>query len=470
MSAKYNHEIGYESLLSDFKRYQKQSPRGVSLKRNRNTINLQFKIGDATRKPYGCNCTFTLDGMVSALSKAHKVNEALKTIKSESEFWEWYNKEIKEIGKIENDLLTFRNAIALIEDDFWARPDRRGRKRDKNNPSDLSSWNDAYKRFYKHLPQDKTVNLKDIQITLGRWRRGTKSYKSAVSVFKKLARVANQNSILESLHKLDVAQTEFRELQSATLEDFLEWRDRVLGITVELHPNADLDTRKAWLWAFSIQVVYGLRIHEVFAIQNLDKPFTTKDNVMIPALSNPSNTNNLIVIGEQTNIGTTTKTSYRIARPLLPSKYPDLLERLEIKSCLLPNNKPESITPERINSFYSDTARYRLMRWNAPFTQTHALRHLANLNGMQAGISLEVRAQSLGHTPTMNDTIYKKRQHTKTTIDILLDSNKQAINFTSGLLEAKQILKKYPNSEVTVVELISKIYQKSESEIEELLS
>ncbi len=89
---------------------------------------------------------------------------------------------------------------------------------------------------------------------------------------------------------------------------------------------------------------------------------------------------------------------------------------------------------------------------------------------MQAGISLEVRAQSLGHTPTMNDTTDKKRQHTKTTIDILLDSNKQAIDFTSGLLEAKQIIKKYPSSEVTVVELISKIYQKSESEIEELLS
>ncbi len=89
---------------------------------------------------------------------------------------------------------------------------------------------------------------------------------------------------------------------------------------------------------------------------------------------------------------------------------------------------------------------------------------------MQAGISLEVRAQSLGHTPTMNDTTDKKRQHTKTTIHILLDSNKQAIDFTSGLLEAKQIIKKYPSSEVTVVELISKIYQKSESEIEELLS
>ncbi len=52
---------------------------GVSIRRNRNTINLQFKIGDSLRKQYGCNCTFTLDGMVSALSKAQKVSEALKS-------------------------------------------------------------------------------------------------------------------------------------------------------------------------------------------------------------------------------------------------------------------------------------------------------------------------------------------------------------------------------------------------------
>ena len=82
--------------------------------------------------------------MVSALSKAHKVSEALKSFTSESEFWEWYDKEIKEVGKIENDLLTFRDVIALVEDDFWSRNDRRKQKRDENNPSDLSSWNDTY--------------------------------------------------------------------------------------------------------------------------------------------------------------------------------------------------------------------------------------------------------------------------------------------------------------------------------------
>jgi hypothetical protein len=470
MGKNYNHEIGYETLLADFKRYQKQSPKGVSLRRTGNNIYLKFKVGNKTRKDYGCNCSFTLDGMVSALSKARKVADALKSLKSESEFWEWYNYEIKDIGKIENDLLTFRDAIALIETDFWERHDRRKQKRDKNNPSDLSSWNEVYYRFYKHLPQNKAVNLKNIQQTLERWNKGTKSYKSAVSVFKKLARVANKESITEALDKLDVTQTEFNELQSATLDDFLKWRDRVLGITTKLHPNSDLDVRKAWLWVFSIQAVYGLRIHEVFAIQNLDKPFTTKDKVPIPALNDANNKDNLLVIGKKTQIGTKTKTHYRLARPLLPNNYLDLIERLEIKNPLLPSNKPIGDNPNTIRKFYTRKARTRLLGWNAPFTQTHSLRHLANLNGMQSGISSEVRAQSLGHTVAMNDSTYKKRQHTKTTIDILLNSNKQAIDFTSGLLEAKQIIKKYPNSEVAIVELISKIYQKSETEIENLLS
>ena len=75
MSKNYNHEIGYESLLADFKRYKNQTPRGITLVKVSNNIYLQFKIGDKPRSKYGCNCTFSLDGMVSALSKAHKVSE-----------------------------------------------------------------------------------------------------------------------------------------------------------------------------------------------------------------------------------------------------------------------------------------------------------------------------------------------------------------------------------------------------------
>jgi hypothetical protein len=78
------------------------------------------------------------------------------------------------------------------------------------------------------------------------------------------------------------------------------------------------------------------------------------------------------------------------------------------------------------NGFYGNMARKYLKRWKAPFTQTHADRHLGNLLGLQAGISVEVRAASMGHSVIMNETIYKKRQGIQTQIDVLTQSNKQA--------------------------------------------
>jgi hypothetical protein len=88
---------------------------------------------------------------------------------------------------------------------------------------------------------------------------------------------------------------------------------------------------------------------------------------------------------------------------------------------------------------------------------------------MQAGIPLEVRAQSLGHTPAMNDSTYKKRQSTQTTLDLLFKSNTQAIDFVSGLNEAKRLVADYPDSKQVIAKLIAKIYGKNSDEIIDLL-
>jgi len=275
--------------------------------------------------------------------------------------------------------------------------------------------------------------------------------------------------VLNELDKLDVSQTKYKELTSITLKDFLVWRDETLGVTKTLHKNTRLEIRQAWLWVFSMQVVYGLRIHEVFAIANLTTEYITKDGVSIPPLSSPENTDNLIVVTGETELGTTTKTGYRIARPIVPPKYADLIHRLEIKHPLVPGNKPESNSPDTIRKFYGNKATEQLRRWNAPSTETHAIRHLANVNGMQAGIPLEVRAQSLGHTPAMNDSVYKKRQGTQTTIDLLLNSNQDAIDFVTALSSIKKLLKDRPDDKQLTSEILSIIYQKRREEIEELL-
>ena len=472
MGKNYNHEIGYETLLADFKRYQKQSPRGVSLRRTGNNIYLKFKVGNKTRKDYGCNCSFTLDGMVSALSKARKVAEALKSFTSESEFWEWYNYEIKDIGKIENDLLTFKDAIAVVENDFWNRRDRRKRKRIKGHPSDEATYKRTYGDFYAMLPQDKAINLKDIEKVLTRWKQGSKQFKEAMSAFRKLASFNGFDSIYKKLKRINSTQTDFREKQEIDLEGFMEWRDKVLGISVELSPRCNLDTRKAWLWVLGMQIFYGLRISEVFAIKNLDKPIKNDRGKIIiyPYNDTEHNPYRLIYVDDKTILGTTTKTGYRPVKPMESNKYPNLYFDWDLQNPKLPDISPKKDSkPETIAGFYHRATRVRLTKWNAPFTQTHADRRLGNLLGIQSGLTDTVLAKNLGHTTGTNRKHYQSGT-IQTQIDVLTQSNKQAIDFTSGLLEAKQIIKKYPNSEVAIIELVSKIYQKSETEIENLLS
>ncbi|WP_319418915.1 hypothetical protein [Pleurocapsa sp. FMAR1] len=367
MSKDYTGEIGYESLLADFGRYQKQTPRGVGMTRKGQNIYLQFKTTNAARKPYACNCTFTLDGMVDALKKSNKVAEALKDLSSESEFWQWYEKEIKQESQLANDRLTFEEAIKKVEDDFWSRPDRRKKKRSRNNPSHIQSWKVTYGNYYRHLPLNEIISLQKIEKVISKWKKGTKLYGEAVSAMRKLTRFNKQKSILLVLEELDTVQTDFTELQTIDLEQFIEWKDRTEGITSTLHKNSRIDVRKAWLWVFSTQIVYALRISEVFAIKNLFEPYVTKDGVLsIPALNDASNTDNLIYIGEETAIGTTVKTGSRLARPQIPPKYPNLIDKLSIKTPLLPVNKPESKNTSTLTKFYAKEARKKLVKWGSP--------------------------------------------------------------------------------------------------------
>ena len=257
--------------------------------------------------------------------------------------------------------------IAVVENEFWSRKDRRGNKRVKGHPSHEESYKDTYGQFYKYLPQDKVINLKDIQIVLNRWQQGTKSYKHAMSAYRALVRKNGYDSIYKELKKIDSKQTEFRECQTITLEEFMTWRDRVLGITTELHPCVNLDTRKAWLWVFSMQIVYGLRIAEVFAIKNLDKPvYESKGKLIVyPYNDTVNNPHRLIYLAKETNLGTTIKTGERLARPMIPPKYPNLYFDWDLHNPKLPTNKPkESSGTKNLREFHCKTARKYLVKWN----------------------------------------------------------------------------------------------------------
>lgn len=65
----------------------------------------------------------------------------------------------------------------------------------------------------------------------------------------------------------------------------------------------------------------------------------------------------------------------------------------------------------------------------------------------------------------MNDQVYKKRQTTRTTIDLLTQSNHQALPLETAIAIAKQL----GCTDKKSVALLSSIYNLSEDEISKLL-
>jgi integrase len=461
--------IGFERLLALFKDVQKQTPSGVGLKRETKPygtyILLQFKVG-SKRVAKACGCTFTQLGMVEALQKANKVAEALSTFSTETEFWNWYDQTILAKNTIQNDLVSFKQAIEIAESYFWNSIRKNG-VRDRSNPSHQSCWYDAYGRFYKNLPLDKVFNTTDILQVVNSKEKGTKNFKMCVRAMKKLAQLNNQENSYRELEKINATQVKFKQdLQNVSLDDFLQMREQILDVPAN-DKRYRIESRKSWLFVFSMQVIYGLRISEVFAVRNIDQSFITKDGIVIPSLNDPTNKDMVVVVGNETLLGTTTKTGYRLSIPLVPPTHNDLINKLEIKSGQLPKLTLNSDNPVSARHKYTKTARNNLMTWlKGKFTQTHALRHLSNLHGIMSGVSLEKRAMSLGHSPAMNDSTYKRRRTTQTTLDLLTNFTHQTIPLASAINVAKQL----EFTDTKSVTLISSIYNIPEGEIVKLLN
>lgn len=467
LSTSTDYLIGYERILDYFKQAQKECPKAVGLKKDSKAsgsyITLQFKLGNKQVNKT-CGCYLTMQGITESLKKAHLVATALESLRTESHFLAWYDDTILEKNIIKNDLMTFGEAVTKVEKEYWDGHTKRRQQRDKNNASHQYSWRCVYGHYFKLLPQSTVVNLADILLAVNSKQKGTKCFKNCLCAMRKLAETIGNSDILSCLKEIDGTQTHFREdLQSISVDEFLKFHEEILVVSGDKRYN--LESRKRWLWVFSMQLVYGFRVHEVFAIQNLDEPFKTKDGIMIPALSELSNTKMIAVVGEKTRLETTTKTGYRLCVPMLPPTHPDLIECLGIKLGKLPDIKLTSSNSKTISGAYNDRAWATLKRWNKGFTQSHALRHLANLNGQMAGMSQETRAKSLGHSTQMNEGTYKKRANTETTINLLTQSTKEAIPLDIAIEVLKQL-----GSDVKNVKLLAAIYGIMPEEVMELLT
>ncbi|HBQ99728.1 MAG TPA: hypothetical protein DD761_14640 [Cyanobacteria bacterium UBA11691] len=132
----------------------------------------------------------------------------------------------------------------------------------------------------------------------------------------------------------------------------------------------NIQSRKSWMKACSINLLYGFRASEFKAILNLDEP-VTRGGYTFKALHDPDNNQNILVIDEGFWVTDTsgkkhwitTKTGKRIARPMIHPDYPDLVEVMDVKNPLikLPEMVPKAnSTAESLKFLYSRCMSERL--------------------------------------------------------------------------------------------------------------
>ncbi|HEY9864341.1 MAG TPA: hypothetical protein V6D21_09230, partial [Candidatus Obscuribacterales bacterium] len=437
----------YGNLLTCLAERQKECPKGVALKLERKKyLMLQFVYPcSGKRNSKSCGVQFTIPGIYEALDKAWKVSDALKRFQTSSEFWDWYNSEILKENKIVNDLKTYREIFAEIEDKFFNGKHRntgRQRERDVTKPggiSDNKSFHQTYSVYLERFTDlDKNPTWEDIKAVWENWEKGTKSFKDFKTVAIAIAELCpDGEKLLKQIRKVDAIQTKFKDKQSIALDDFLNWYKQSSSEIPSLTRECDRITRESWLWVASMCVMYGLRPSEVAASLNLTESFT-KDGVTIyPITDKINNRECTLVIGEFTNFGSSTKTGLRLINPV-PLKH--LWEQLKIRLPLLPKYSPKPDSkPECIAGGFDGKFYKKLKSYNCPVSQKYAFRHLYNQLLEMSGIGTPIRSRLMGHSETTNTSTYKKRRNLKTELAIINADNRQPLSLEIAKLQIESV-------------------------------
>ncbi|OJJ15474.1 hypothetical protein BI308_24255 [Roseofilum reptotaenium AO1-A] len=472
-------QVDHELVRAYLKACQKSTPKGIRIVSSGNRLYLRFKT---TTKPAtvnnSCNEDFTRDGCINALSKALAVSDKLKVLESESEFWEWYEVEIKGTVSLEDDIITIGQAIEIVKNNYINGYDKCGRDRseEKSKTNTLAIYNKTYGSHHAKLNHKlKLTGENTISEIIRNWGQliisisgsqtlCSKGFRNAYTGVLKLLRDTKLDAELAKVqsHFGTLKVVRRTEEQTIDLETFLDFRARVLGLNGYELTKAQLrniESRKSWFKAICINLLYGFRCSEFKAILNLDEPVTI-DGEYFPALSDPDNQWHEIVLGDGFWVTDTSgkrhyitvKTSKRISCPMIHPDYPNLVEMLGIKdaSVRLPECIPNAGSePDAIKDIYNNRMRHKLVNYinqvgGQGFTQTHALRHLANFHGIISGLTVDQRSASLGHSNLMNDTTYKGHQSVRNKRRLLRGGNSKDTEITflkDELTQAQETIK-----------------------------
>ncbi|WP_017295434.1 hypothetical protein [Geminocystis herdmanii] len=434
-------KIGYEISLEYFDIAKKLTITGCGMVKQNNKIYLQFKPPTEKRGKFPCNELISKNGCINALAKSYAVVDHLKSFDKLTNFWQWYNSEIKEQKDTKNDLILIKDAINLVRKNYF-NGTHNGIKR--NNPEFKanfeSNYNKTYNQTYIHLNRlgDQRLSAKvlidflnnnysNLKISKNECSKGFLTHKNNCQKLLIDCKLTDELNIFQDEFKnVKVIKTQVQ--QEISLKDYLELRQLVLD---DAKNNIEIESRIKTFNVVSINLIYGFRGSEFWAIQNLNEPYQYRGKTF-KALNDPTNKDNIAVLSDYFTITDdegnqhkiTVKTGDRIAVPMIHPDYSNLWELLDLKGKEIRKHLPvPNANSKNIKDCCINWLRKKLSDFSKKlphiFTQTHELRHLANYHGKLLGLTSEQRAKSLGHSVSMNENVYNQHLNIEDEINLL---------------------------------------------------
>lgn len=312
-------------------------------------------------------------GVKVAESKAHELNTLLMTKKFE---WipELLGKQANKLASNDNspNSKIIKDLIKDYEVEYW-----KTRERDRRS---LRNWKDKYINYLKKLPQDTYLSKDALVQALESTKPKSEARFILVIRLKRFCEFCNFDATkLIDSYNTGSAERKKRVVPS---DDQVIIGFKKIGASILFTRRGDV-TPDEWEWVFGMLATYGIRPHELFAID-------------LKAFTDPSNTYSLVTLNPEIIGGC--KTGERNCG--IPPLHPNWVDLFDLKNVKLP-----LLSKDIYSRTKTIAAKFR--REHIGFSP-YDLRHAYAIRGHRLRIPIKAMADYMGHTVNEHTETYQK--------------------------------------------------------------
>ncbi|MBH8564901.1 integrase [Nostoc sp. CENA67] len=373
-------------------------------------------------KQYTISCGFAANdaGVKMAVLKARELDLLLLTKQFQ---WtpELLGKQAQNLGVSNQQQRTkiIKELIQEYELEFW--------KTHKKNRQGIRTWETHYMRHLKKLPQDVPLSTQALAEALEKTQANTSARFFLVWQLKKFCEFCG----IDDLKTIDAYTTPkphptIRKVPSdeEIIQGFLK-----IGMPLSTFANKENITQpEQWQWVYGMLATYGLRPHELFAVD-------------IEAFTNTANTFHLVTLNPSLTGGT--KTGERSCG--IPPLHPHWVELFNLKNIRLPDQE---------GTLSNKTAKLHIKFRTADIGfRPYDLRHAYAIRGHRLRVPIKTMADYMGHTVQEHTKTYQRWMNEDTNLEIYKEvviyrqgTTKEALKERISELEAENTALKAENA------------------------